>query len=81
MKKILVTGANGQLGRCLKDASLAYPEATFHFVDRSVLDIAKDSSVKQFFSNNSLTIVLIQRPIRTWKRPKVRRTLLLQRMQ
>lgn len=53
MKKILVTGANGQLGRCLKDASLAYPDTAFRFVDRSELDIAKASSVKQFFSNQS----------------------------
>lgn len=53
MKKILVTGANGQLGRCLKDASLGYPAYTFHFVDRSELDISKATSVKQFFSNQS----------------------------
>ena len=53
MKKILVTGANGQLGRCLKDASLGYPAYSFHFVDRSELDIAKMASVEQFFSNQS----------------------------
>ena len=53
MKKILVTGANGQLGKCLKDASLGFPDDTFHFVDRSELDIAKAASVKQFFSNQS----------------------------
>jgi dTDP-4-dehydrorhamnose reductase len=53
MKKILVTGANGQLGRCLKDASLNYPSLEFQFVDRTQLDISKATSVKEFFSSQS----------------------------
>ncbi|MEM7085935.1 MAG: dTDP-4-dehydrorhamnose reductase [Bacteroidota bacterium] len=53
MKKILVTGASGQLGRCLKDASLNYPAFNFHFADRSELDVAKRDSVKEFFANQS----------------------------
>ena len=53
MKKILVTGAKGQLGLCLKDAALGYPEFEFHFVDRTTLDIANVLSVKSIFEQQS----------------------------
>ena len=39
MKKILVTGANGQLGKCLRDAEAAYPNFKMTFVSREALDI------------------------------------------
>ena len=29
--KILITGANGQLGRCLQDVAEKYPGYDFHF--------------------------------------------------
>ena len=52
MKKILVTGAKGQLGKCVKDAAQRYPNLDFHFADRSLLNIDEATSVKQFFQNN-----------------------------
>jgi dTDP-4-dehydrorhamnose reductase len=52
MKKILVTGANGQLGSCLKDASQKFPKIEFIFVDREVLDISNVLSVNTFFEEN-----------------------------
>ena len=52
MKKILVTGANGQLGKCIKDAAQQYPELDFYFVDRSLLNIDEVDSVKYFFKNH-----------------------------
>ncbi len=54
MKKILITGANGQLGKCIKDASLNYPDFDFDFKTRDELDIADESSVRDYFSNNKL---------------------------
>lgn len=54
MKKILVTGANGQLGKCLKDASLNFPDFKFEFKTREELNIENESSVKDYFSKNKL---------------------------
>ena len=56
MKKILITGANGQLGKCIKDASLNYPDFDFDFKTRDELDIADESSVRDYFSNNDQLI-------------------------
>ena len=52
MKKILVTGTKGQLGKCIKDAAQRYPELDFHFADRNLLNIDEATSVTQFFQNN-----------------------------
>ncbi|RMA65995.1 dTDP-4-dehydrorhamnose reductase [Ulvibacter antarcticus] len=53
MIKILVTGANGQLGQCLKDAFLAYPEFEMVFATRNDLDIASKSSIDKIFSQHT----------------------------
>lgn len=53
MKNILVTGANGQLGRCIKDASKQFPEYTFVFASREELDIENASEVRSLFSIHS----------------------------
>ncbi|MDP2686901.1 MAG: dTDP-4-dehydrorhamnose reductase [Aequorivita sp.] len=55
MKKILVTGANGQLGRCIKDAAPDFPEFEFIFVSKEELDIENETSLKDFFSKNSFS--------------------------
>lgn len=55
MKKILVTGANGQLGRCIKDAAADFPELEFIFVSKEELDIENETSLKDFFNNNSFS--------------------------
>lgn len=54
MKKILVTGANGQLGRCIKDASSQYPDVEFLFVSKQELDIENEEVLKDFFTKNKL---------------------------
>lgn len=51
MKKILVTGASGQLGKCLRDLSQSYPEYAFTFVDRNQLDLEDKDSVYSYFKN------------------------------
>lgn len=58
MKKVLVTGANGQLGKCLQDAVLANPIESFHFLfcDRTQLDISNKEIVESFFFSNKIDI-------------------------
>lgn len=51
MKKILVTGANGQLGRCIQDLAVEYSGLTFVFTDYRELDITSQESVNIFFEN------------------------------
>jgi dTDP-4-dehydrorhamnose reductase len=53
MKKILVTGAKGQLAKCIKDAAPQYPELDFQFADRDTLNIEEEASVELFFQNNN----------------------------
>ena len=53
MKKIVVTGANGQLGKCLKDASVYFPNMEMIFVSKEDLDITKPQAVQQFFKIHS----------------------------
>jgi dTDP-4-dehydrorhamnose reductase len=45
MKKILVTGANGQLGSELKELSSHYSQFEWVFADRSVLDLSNLTSI------------------------------------
>ena len=47
--KILITGANGQLGTSIQSLSLWYPEFEFIFTDVEQLDITKLEQVKEFF--------------------------------
>ena len=47
MKKILVTGANGQLGSELKELSSHYSQFEWVFADRSVLDLSDLASISK----------------------------------
>lgn len=49
MQKIIVTGANGQVGQELRDLSKNYPVYEFHFFDKKQLDIANLKSVRDTF--------------------------------
>ncbi len=53
MKKILVTGANGQLGRCIKDAATEFPDLEFVFVSKEELDIENIELLRDFFKKNN----------------------------
>lgn len=55
MKKILVTGANGQLGRCIKDAAAKFPDLEFVFVSKEELDIENTDLITDFFRKNNFT--------------------------
>ena len=50
MKKILVTGANGQLGKELKDIAKSYPAYEFLFLSREDMPIHHFELVRRFFS-------------------------------
>ncbi|WP_347373631.1 dTDP-4-dehydrorhamnose reductase [Aequorivita sp. Q41] len=53
MKKILVTGANGQLGSCIKDAATNFPDLDFVFVSKEELAIEKTNLLTDFFKKNT----------------------------
>ncbi|MBT8262777.1 MAG: dTDP-4-dehydrorhamnose reductase [Bacteroidia bacterium] len=53
MKQILVTGANGQLAKCIKDAANNYSGMELHFVTRKELDISNAAAVSVWFENKS----------------------------
>lgn len=53
MKKVLITGANGQLGSCLQDVLKGNSGYKPTYTDRDELDITDKKSVEQFFSSGS----------------------------
>ena len=53
MKKILDTGANGQLGQCLQKISSQFEEFEFIFTDSETLDITNKEEVNDFFWQNA----------------------------
>src|SRR5699024_1131609 len=55
MKKILITGANGQLGKCLKNMENHYPEIRFVFTSKEKLDIRDESGIKTLFQEQNFT--------------------------
>lgn len=52
MKKILVTGANGQLGSQLRQNSAAYTEVSFVFTDLPELNITSEEQIDQAFNEH-----------------------------
>ena len=52
MIKVLVTGTNGQLGRCIRDLKVDTPEIDFTFVGSEALDITNDLDVNAIFDEN-----------------------------
>jgi len=56
--KILVTGANGQLGSELKAVSCTLPAAEFTYVDIDDMDLGSDTAMDQFFTNRHFDFVI-----------------------
>jgi len=50
--KILVTGANGQLGRCIKDATRDFSGFSFLFASREELDLENSDYLAEVFAKN-----------------------------
>lgn len=51
--KILVTGADGQLGLCLRKTAKTYPEYIFLFENRTSLDITNSQEVQEYFTQHT----------------------------
>lgn len=51
MKKILITGGNGQLGQCFQKLAPDFPEFEFLFEDYDTLDITNENQVQEFFND------------------------------
>jgi dTDP-4-dehydrorhamnose reductase len=58
MKKILVTGANGQLGSELKELSSRYSQFEWVFADRSLLDLSVIGSITNVLDDLQPQIIL-----------------------
>ncbi len=58
MKRILVTGANGQLGSELKKLSFEYPAFALDYVDIDTLDLTQLPEVGRFFLNNRFDFII-----------------------
>lgn len=60
MKKILVTGAGGQLAQCIEDAAnhLQNPAYRFIFLNREHLDITNRELVETYFFSNTVDCVI-----------------------
>lgn len=55
MKKILITGSNGQLGNSIKKLELEYPNFNFVYTDVADLDITNKQDVIDFFEEGKFT--------------------------
>ena len=58
MKKVLITGANGQLGSEIKALSTLFKELEFVFTDVNELDICNINALESFFRNESINFVI-----------------------
>lgn len=56
---ILITGANGQLGNCLRDLAADYQDFyRFYYTDVDTLDITDASAVEKYIVDNRIDIIL-----------------------
>ena len=55
---ILVTGANGQLGKCIRDIAPLFPHIIFHFADRQQLPLDHFETVKNGLLKINPTVVI-----------------------
>jgi dTDP-4-dehydrorhamnose reductase len=56
--KILITGANGQLGKTFKDTATCFKNYDITFADRSVLDVTNLDQVTQYIADNQFNFVI-----------------------
>ncbi|MEY8020366.1 dTDP-4-dehydrorhamnose reductase [Muriicola sp. SD30] len=53
MIRVLVTGADGQLGTCIQHQASAYPDVKMYYTNRTELDISNSESLSTYFSRHS----------------------------
>ncbi len=58
-QNILITGANGQLGNCLRDLAADYQDKyIFHYTDVAELDITDAAAVEEYIADNQIDIII-----------------------
>lgn len=58
-QNILITGANGQLGHCLRDLAEGYQDRfCFYFTDVEELDISDEAAIEQFVSDHAIDAIV-----------------------
>jgi len=57
-KRILITGANGQVGSELRALEATYPQYKMTFLERSVLDLSETHKIEAYFNANKFDVVL-----------------------
>lgn len=59
MKNILITGANGQLGNCLRDLAAAYQDKyRFFYTDVEELDITDAAAIDRYVTDNQIHVII-----------------------
>lgn len=58
MSKILITGANGQLGSELQELSSSYTQHKCTFVDRSTLDLSNLCKLEDYFDDKIFDVII-----------------------
>lgn len=59
MQSILITGANGQLGNCLRDLAKEYQDKyLFYYTDVAELDITDSAAIDQYVVDHRIDIIL-----------------------
>ncbi|WP_211237849.1 dTDP-4-dehydrorhamnose reductase [Aquimarina latercula] len=56
--RVLVTGGDGQLGKCIKVLEKDYPTLNLSFTSSKDLDITNKKNIAEFFKNNSFDYVI-----------------------
>ena len=58
MKRVLVTGAKGQLGLAIQAYANNYPELSFVFTGKQDLDVTNEAQVHAFFKANAIDVCI-----------------------
>ncbi|MCM4155019.1 dTDP-4-dehydrorhamnose reductase [Gramella sp. AN32] len=58
MKKILITGANGQLGQCFKKAAVNFQNFEYHFATSGELDITSKDQIQALFQKGKFDVCI-----------------------
>lgn len=58
MKNVLVTGANGQLARCIEKATSAFPELALQMATRETLDIENQDAIFNYLQEHDIDICI-----------------------
>ncbi|MCK9372266.1 MAG: dTDP-4-dehydrorhamnose reductase [Sulfuricurvum sp.] len=58
MTKLLVTGANGQVGSEIREISGIYPEYEITYMDRSIVDMADTKAIERYFEDKTFDALI-----------------------